>query len=287
MIYLIAVLLGLVQGLCEFLPVSSSGHLFLVSRLTSGAVTDASFGTFLTGSFFTVMLHVATLVAVLIVYREQIMSILRRPIQPLTLYLIVATLPLVAIALVLKKFDALDDWLDQGNLLGVCFLWTAILLTLSELLARRRKPTKSLETMRWTDALVIGGMQAIGALPGVSRSGSTIAGALGMRLDRKSAADFSFLLSIPAILGGFVLELYKFTKEPQSVAAFDFSCAAAMVLAMLVAAVSGFFAIKFMIRLITKKGLIGFAIYTGALGILVLILQITKTWGFGFTPFGG
>ncbi len=287
MIYLIAVLLGLVQGLCEFLPVSSSGHLFLLSRLTNGAMGEAPSGAFFTGSFFTVMLHVATLIAVLIVYREQILSILRHPIQPLTLHLIVATLPLVAFALVLKKFDALDNWLDEGNLLGVSFLWTAILLTVSELLARRRKPTKSLETMRWTDALAIGGMQAIGALPGVSRSGSTIAGALGMRLDRKSAADFSFLLSIPAIVGGFVLELYKFVKDPGSLAMFDFSCAAAMVLAMLVAAVSGFFAITFMIRLVTKKGLIGFAIYTGVLGIAVLILQFTKTWGFGFTPFGG
>ena len=281
MIFLIAILLGLVQGLCEFLPVSSSGHLFLVSKLTSGAVGEGYFG-----SFFTVMLHVATLIAVLFVYREQVLSILRHPIQKLTLHLIIATLPTVAFALILKKFDALDRWLDEGNFVGVSFLLTAAFLTVSELLIRRRKPTKSIKTMRWTDALVIGGMQAIGVLPGVSRSGSTIAGALGMRLDRKSAADFSFLMSIPAILGGLVLELYKMVKEP---AAFDvdFSFGAAMILAMLVAAISGYFAVRYMIRLITKKGLFGFAIYTGVLGIIVLILQLTKTLGFGFTPFGG
>ncbi|MBQ1632353.1 MAG: undecaprenyl-diphosphate phosphatase [Clostridia bacterium] len=281
MIFLIAILLGLVQGLCEFLPVSSSGHLFLVSKLTSGAVGEGYFG-----SFFTVMLHVATLIAVLFVYREQVLSILRHPIQKLTLHLIIATLPTVAFALILKKFDALDRWLDEGNFVGVSFLLTAAFLTVSELLIRRRKPTKSIKTMRWTDALVIGGMQAIGVLPGVSRSGSTIAGALGMRLDRKSAADFSFLMSIPAILGGLVLELYKMVKEP---AAFDvdLSFGAAMILAMLVAAISGYFAVRYMIRLITKKGLFGFAIYTGVLGIIVLILQLTKTLGFGFTPFGG
>ena len=281
MIFLIAILLGLVQGLCEFLPVSSSGHLFLVSKLTSGAVGEGYFG-----SFFTVMLHVATLIAVLFVYREQVLSILRHPIQKLTLHLIIATLPTVAFALILKKFDALDSWLDEGNFVGVSFLLTAAFLTVSELLIRRRKPTKSIKTMRWTDALVIGGMQAIGVLPGVSRSGSTIAGALGMRLDRKSAADFSFLMSIPAILGGLVLELYKMVKEP---AAFDvdLSFGAAMILAMLVAAISGYFAVRYMIRLITKKGLFGFAIYTGVLGIIVLILQLTKTLGFGFTPFGG
>lgn len=281
MIFLIAILLGLVQGLCEFLPVSSSGHLFLVSKLTNGAVGEDYFG-----SFFTIMLHVATLIAVLFVYREQVMSILRRPIQKLTLHLIIATLPTVAVALVLKKFDALDEWLDAGNFIGFSFLLTSIFLTVSELFFRKRKAKKSMKTMRWTDALVIGGMQAIGVLPGVSRSGSTIAGALGMRIDRKSAADFSFLLSIPAILGGLVLEMYKMVKEPAAFTV-DFTFGAAMILSMLVAAISGYFAVRFMIRLITKKGLLGFAIYTGALGIIVLILQFTKTLGFGFTPFGG
>lgn len=281
MIYLIALLLGLVQGLAEFLPISSSGHLFLVSKLTSGAVNEAYFG-----SFFTVMLHVATLIAVIVIYREQVRSILRHPIQPLTLHLIVATLPTVVFALVLKKFDALDQWLDEGNLLGFSFLLTTVFLTVSELLCRRRKPAKSLETMRWTDALAIGGMQAIGVLPGVSRSGSTIAGALGMRLDRKSAANFSFLMSIPAILGGLVLELYKLLKSTDA-PAMTFEYGAAMILSMLVAAISGYFAMRFMIRLITKKGLLGFAVYTGVLGIAVLILQFTNTLGFGFTPFGG
>ena len=281
MVFLIAILLGLVQGLCEFLPVSSSGHLFLVSKLTNGAVGEDYFG-----SFFTIMLHVATLIAVLFVYREQVLSILKRPIQKLTLHLIIATLPTVAFALILKKWDALDEWLDAGNFVGFSFLLTAIFLTASELFFRRRKAKKSIETMRWTDALVIGGMQAIGVLPGVSRSGSTIAGALGMRIDRKSAADFSFLLSIPAILGWLVLELYKMVKEPAAFTV-DFTFGAAMILAMLVAAISGYFAVRFMIRLITKKGLLGFAVYTGVLGIIVLILQFTKTLGFGFTPFGG
>jgi undecaprenyl-diphosphatase len=281
MVYLIALLLGLVQGLCEFLPVSSSGHLFLIEKLTQGAVGEDYFG-----MFFTVMLHVATLVTVCVVYREQLWGILKHPIQPLTLHLIIATLPTVAFALILKKFDKLDAWLEQGNLLGVSFLLTAAFLTVSELMCRRRRAKKSIDTMRWTDALVIGGMQAIGVLPGVSRSGSTIAGALGMRIDRKSAANFSFLLSVPAILGSLVLELYKLVKNPSSVN-FNLEFGVALILAMLVAAISGYFAIRFMIRLITNKGLLGFAIYTGVLGIVVLILQITKTLGFGFTPFGG
>lgn len=283
MVILIAILLGLVQGLAEFLPVSSSGHLFLISVLSKNAVGEDYFG-----SFFTVMLHVATLIAVLIVYREQVLSILKKPFQKLTLHLIIATLPTVAFALILKKFDALDKWLDEGNLLGVCFLLTAVFLTVSELLSRSRKPRKSIETMRWTDALAIGGMQAIGVLKGVSRSGSTIAGALGCGLDRKSAADFSFLMSIPAILGGMVLEIYKVVKDPQALTGvMNLTFWIALLLAMLVAAISGYFAVRFMIRLITKKGLFGFAIYTGVLGIAVLLCQIFGWLGFGFTPFGG
>ena len=147
MVFLIAVLLGLVQGLCEFLPVSSSGHLFLVSKLTSGAVGEGYFG-----SFFTIMLHVATLIAVLMVYREQVLSIVKHPIQKLTLHLIIATLPTVVFALILKKWDALDDWLDDGNFIGFSFLLTAIFLTVSELMCRRRKAKKSLQTMRWSSA---------------------------------------------------------------------------------------------------------------------------------------
>ena len=283
MVILVALLLGLVQGLAEFLPVSSSGHLYLISALSKNAVGEGYFG-----SFFTVMLHVATLIAVLIVYREQVLSILKKPIQKLTLYLIIATVPTVVFALILKKWDALDKWLDEGNLLGVSFLLTAVFLTVSELITRRRKPRKSIETMRWTDALAIGGMQAIGVLPGVSRSGSTIAGALGCGLDRRSAADFSFLLSIPAILGGMVLEIYKVVKDPKAlVGVMTLQYWGVLLLAMLVAAISGYFAVRFMIRLITKKGLLGFAIYTGALGLLVLLCQIFGWLGFGFTPFGG
>ena len=100
------------------------------------------------------------------------------------------------------------------------------------------------------------------------------------------AGSVSFLMAIPAILGGLVLELYKMVKEPPAYD-IDFTFGAAMILAMLVAAISGYFAVRFMIRLITKKGLFGFAIYTGALGLIVLILQITGALGFGFTPFGG
>ncbi len=131
-------------------------------------------------------------------------------------------------------------------------------------------------------------MQAVGVLPGVSRSGSTIAGALTCGLDRKSAADFSFLMSIPAILGGLVLELYKTVKDPAALeGVLTLQFWGLMLIAMLAAAISGYFAVRFMIKLVTKKGLLGFAIYTGVLGVIVILLQVFKLMGFGFTPFGG
>ena len=283
MIYLIALLLGLVQGLCEFLPVSSSGHLFLIRTLTKDAVGEDTFG-----SFFTVMLHVATLIAVVVVYREQILAILKKPFQKLTLHLILATLPTIAAALILKKFDALDAWLDQGNLVGASFLLTAVFLTVCELIGRANRKWRPLKEMRVSDAFIIGGMQAIGVLPGVSRSGATITGARLAGLNRKAAADFSFLLSIPAILGGLVLELYKLVKDPAALSGvMTLPYWGALLIAMLAAAISGYFAVRFMIRLITKKGLWGFAIYTAALGVLVLLCQCFHWLGFGFTPFGG
>ena len=258
----IAMLLGLVQGLCEFLPVSSSGHLILLQRL---------FGVEENALFFTVMLHVATLIAVLIVYRRMVWRLLRHPFQKTVLYLILALVPTVLAALLFKKvppFDAFYEAAESGAYLGVCFLFTACLLTASDLIRRPRSRQRSLRSMRTADALAVGGMQAIGVLPGVSRSGSTIAGALFAGLDRKAAADFSFLLSIPSIVGGAVLEIPDALRE--GFGNIDWLCVAA---GMLVAGVTGYFAIRLMLAAIKKRSLWGFAVYTGLLGAAILVDQ--------------
>lgn len=258
----IAMLLGLVQGLCEFLPVSSSGHLILLQRL---------FGVEENALFFTVMLHVATLIAVLIVYRRMVWRLLRHPFQKTVLYLILALVPTVLAALLFKKvppFDAFYEAAESGAYLGVCFLFTACLLTASDLIRRPRSRQRSLRSMRTADALAVGGMQAIGVLPGVSRSGSTIAGALFAGLDRKAAADFSFLLSIPSIVGGAVLEIPDTLRE--GFGSIDWLCVAA---GMLVAGVTGYFAIRLMLAAIKKRSLWGFAVYTGLLGAAILVDQ--------------
>lgn len=258
----LALLLGIVQGLCEFLPISSSGHLLLISRLF-GVQTEGS-------AFFTVMLHMATLVAVCIVYRKILWELLKKPVQKLVGQLILATLPTVVFTLLLKKFmGGFFADMEDGAYLGVAFILTAAFLLFCDSLMVSGQKKRNLEQMTWKDALKIGGMQCIGVFPGVSRSGSTITGAVASGLDRRAAADFSFLMSIPAILGGTVLE----AKDAISAGSIGVSVPALLV-GMLAAGVTGYFAVRFMIALITKRKLWGFAIYTAVLGVVVIILQL-------------
>jgi undecaprenyl-diphosphatase len=262
---LTAIVLGVIQGLTEFLPVSSSGHLVLFQNI---------FGIEEPTLLFDTMLHVGTLVAVFAVLWKDVWAILRRLYQPLTAYLIIATIPTVICALIFRA--PLEKLFETGQFLGVCFLITAALLSAAELLSRRaaadegglKKPGE----MNWLDALVIGVMQAVAIVPGVSRSGTTLSGALSRRLNRDFAARFSFLLSIPAILGAAVLQLKDVVKAGET-AAGDGISMAAMIAGTLSAAIVGFFAVRLMLKIVREKSLWGFAIYTGILGVLVLVDQ--------------
>lgn len=257
-----AIILGIVQGLTEFLPVSSSGHLVLLQKV---------FNINQPGLFFDTMLHLGTLAAVFIVLWKDIWAILRQPIQKLTGFLILATIPTVITALAFT--DTIEDLFKSARFLGFCFLITTILLVTAELLSRRSVANKTLKTntnMRWFDALIIGIMQAIAIAPGISRSGATISGALFRKLDRDFAARFSFLLSIPAILGAVVLQSKDLVTGTVTVEDIN---AASVIVGTIVAAIVGFFAVKFMLKIIRERSLFGFAIYTGILGVLVLIDQ--------------
>jgi len=261
-----AIILGIVQGLTEFLPVSSSGHLVLLRNI---------FGISEAALFFDTMLHAGTLVAVFIVLRKDIWALLRRPVQPLTGYLILATIPAVMAALFFG--DVIEHAFETGRFLGFAFLATSAVLVTAEMLSRRARSgdgLKNAEKMTWLDSHVIGVLQAIAIMPGFSRSGATISGALSMKLDRDFAARFSFLLSIPAILGAVVLQTAKLIKGTEMATGAETGISAAAVIAgTFAAAIVGFFAIRFMIKIIREKSLYGFAIYTSVLGILVLIDQ--------------
>jgi undecaprenyl-diphosphatase len=262
-----AIILGIVQGLTEFLPVSSSGHLVLLQKI---------FGISEPALFFDTMVHVGTLAAVVAVLWKDIWAILKKLFQPLTVYLIIATVPVVIVALVFSKH--IERAFESGKFLGFAFLVTSALLATAELLSRRAGRAgdaglKKAGTMNWLDALVIGFLQAVAIIPGVSRSGATLSGALFRRLDRDFAARFSFLLSIPAILGALVFQLKDLIKGSPAEAADSGIGAAAIIAGTLSAAVVGFFAVRLMLKIVREKSLWGFAIYTGILGILVLLDQ--------------
>ncbi|MDR2730384.1 MAG: undecaprenyl-diphosphate phosphatase [Treponema sp.] len=256
---LTAIILGAVQGITEFLPVSSSGHLVLLQKI---------FGIDEPALFFDTMLHVGTLTAVVLVLWCDIWAILKKIIQPLTLYVIIGTIPAVIFALLLK--DSIESAFESGKFLGFAFITTAIILCVAEYLSKKGDVLKKDDEMNWLDAFIIGIMQAVAIIPGVSRSGATISGAISRKLNREFAARFSFLLSIPAILGAAVLQTKDIIKIDANETVIN---TGAVIAGTLTAAITGFFAVRFMIKIIKEKSLWGFAVYTGILGVLVLFDQ--------------
>ncbi|MDR1620445.1 MAG: undecaprenyl-diphosphate phosphatase [Clostridiales bacterium] len=253
----IALLLGLVQGVCEFLPVSSSGHLVLMHNL---------FGIEEGALFFTIMLHVGTLFAVFAAYLKEIGNMLRHPFQRKVGMLFIALIPTVVIALLFRDFfkDAYG-----GRWLGIGFLLTAALLMATD---SKKPPQRKMKEMRIPQAALIGLMQGVAILPGVSRSGATIAGGVFAGVTKKEAADFSFLLSIPAILGGVAFDLPDLIKaDAAGLSGVNWPYVLA---GMAVAAVSGYFAIRLTLRVIKKNKLWPFALYTAILGVFILIDQL-------------
>lgn len=249
-----ALLLGLIQGLCEFLPVSSSGHLVLFQNILG--INEGAL-------FFDTMLHVGTLAAVVAVYYKRLWELIKKPFQKKVYLLVLSTLVTAVIAFLFK--DTFDSAFE-GKFLGIGFLLTAVILTLNEKLSRGKK---DIDQMKYTESLGVGLMQGVAIFPGVSRSGSTIAGARFFGLSKEAAAEYSFILSIPAILGSLVLQIPDVAAE--GLQGTDWGC---VIIGTLAAAVSGYFAIRWMLKLITKKSLKGFAIYVGVLGALVLCDQL-------------
>jgi undecaprenyl-diphosphatase len=261
---LMAAFLGLIQGIAEFLPISSSGHLNLLQALMQTGYQNQL--------LFNILLHMGTLLAVLVVFWRDWVAMLRHPIKnPTLLLLVIASLPALVVKVALG--DQLDYLETHNGLLGVCFLLTGLLLMLTQWVSQRNQ-TRRLESDRVgvQNALAMGVMQAVGMLPGVSRSGSTLFGGVASRLDRETAAKFSFMMSMPAILASFLSEGYSAVKTGGLSQVGDVP---SIVVGVTVAAISGFLAIRFMLRIITRISLNWFALYVALLGILVIFLQAT------------
>ena len=272
MSYFEAVILGLVQGLAEFLPISSSGHLALLQQ-AFGVSEDKVL-------LFAVLLHVGTLISVFIVYWKDIWALIvelcltikdlctgkglrlaERPVRKLGVMIIVATIPTAVIGLAFSDFfDSLYTSVIQ---IGVGLIITGFLLVLAE---KMGEGNRGIQQMNFRNAIFIGLVQGVAICPGISRSGSTLFGSLICNLDRKFAVKFVFLISIPSILGSAVLE---------TPAAIEAGVTAAelgpILVGMLVAAVSGLVAIKTMIKIVSDKKLSYFSYYVWVLGVIVVL----------------
>lgn len=260
------IILGIIQGLGEFLPISSSGHL-LLARILLGIQTDTP-----ALKMLDILLHVGTLIPVLIVFRREWLHMIAHPIKDRTLLmLIVASLPTLAIYLLAKKlFPDVNGFavFDNGWFLGCSFLITAVFLMVADRLAANRRPEKGVGVPQ---ALSMGVFQGIGMIPGVSRSGSTILGGTAAGLDKQTAARFSFMMSAPAILGSLLME-GKDALEEGYFSQIDW---APTLLGILFAALFGILAIRFMLRIISRISLSWFSLYLAVLGVVYLLLQLS------------
>lgn len=253
-------ILGLLQGLGEFLPISSSGHL-LLARLLMGIQDDNP-----AFRMLDILLHVGTLLPVVIVFWHEWWDMVFHPVRNKTLLLLfIASLPTLACYVV---FDM--DIFESGWFLGVSFLITAALLLLTDYVSARNAGKTKVGVV---SALCMGALQGLGLLPGVSRSGSTIMGGVLSGLDRKTAAKFSFMMSAPAIVASLLVEGKHAIEEHL----FDHLELAPTLVAIVVAAVTGYFAIRFMLELISRIPMAWFALYVALLGLGILLLQLASS----------
>ena len=259
-----SIALGTIQGLGEFLPVSSSGHL-LLARILFGIQTDTP-----AMKMLDILLHLGTLLPVVIVFWKEWIDMIMHPVRNKTLVLlIIASLPTLVIYLLAKKlFPEVNGFavFDSGWFLGVSFLVSALFLVICDRVSLSPRPAGKVGIIQ---ALVMGSLQGIGMIPGVSRSGSTIFGGVASGLNRQTAAKFSFMMSAPAILGSLLME----GKEALELGYLKEIELIPTVLGILAAAVVGYMSIRLMLRVISRMPLSWFALYLAVIGILYLACQ--------------
>lgn len=261
------IILGVVQGIGEFLPISSSGHM-LFARIIMGIQEDSP-----ALNALDVVMHVGTLIPLIIVFWKDWVHMFMHPVKDRTLRLLfVASLPtivfyIMAKTVFLKAYDGYNAF-DSGWFLGPAYLITALLLLITDKAEKKAKKTE----VGYAQALSMGVMQgAIGVIPGVSRCGSTIFGGVYSGLERETAARFSFMMSMPAVLGGLLME----GKNALEQGYFKDIDLLPTLTGILVAAVVGFIAIRFFLRIVKKSTLLWFALYCALLGVTILALQIS------------
>ena len=290
MSYIQAIILGFVQGATEFLPVSSSGHLAILKNI---------FGLSEIGITFDIFLHVGTLAAVFLVYYKDIWELIKNlfciigcvffnidawlrniPIRydedkikykkvisnTYRRFVLLAVVSTIPVAIVGFLFEDYIESVSEGLLVpGICLLITGVVLLIADALPGGNKNANN---MTYKNAVAVGICQACAVFPGISRSGSTISGALISGLNRDFAVKYSFILSIPAILGAALLSVVDIAKGEVVVESDEIGM---YVVGMVIAAVVGYFAIKFLLVLVRKKKFKWFSLYCFAVGIFAII----------------
>ena len=261
-----ALLLGLIQGATEFLPISSSGHLILIPALFNLSTPSLS---------LVAVAHIGTLVAVLIYFRQDISQIIKgvviglqkgSPLENtearLGWYIVAASIPIAVAGLTMSDF--LETVFSAPSTVAFFLLVTAVILVIGEQLYSGKK---KLSQMGWSDAIIIGIVQVFALFPGISRSGSTITASLWRGLSRAESARFSFLLGIPAILGAGLFGLADILVSDELIVQLPI-----IITVFLASAVSGYACIYFLLNWLRQHSLYLFAVYCAVLGVLYLLV---------------
>ena len=260
-----AFLLGITQGLTEFIPVSSTAHLLITQKLLNIPADDATFS-------FLVIVQLGTIISLFAFYWKDLITIAKATFdfrrstheRNLGFYIIIATIPALLAGYLLK--DKVEELFKQPMLEASIRLFTAaVLLTLAEWLTKK---DRTLDSMTWLDALIIGIMQVIAVFPGASRSGTTISGGMFRGFDRPSAARFAFLMSAPVMLAAGGYEMLDVIKMPNLNEFLPL-----LAVGFVTAAIVGWFAIQWLIDYLSKRSLYVFAIYCAVVGAIVFFMK--------------
>lgn len=252
--FLNVAILGIVQGITEFLPISSSGHLVIFQH----------FMNIKEGLTLNVFLHFGTLLAVVLVFWEDIWAMItfKKEYRKLTYYVIIGSIPAGVIGILFE--DLFERLFSKVTVVGFALLVTGTLLWISD---RIEIKERNMEDMKLADSIVVGFAQAFAIIPGISRSGSTIVGGLFKGLNRQLAAKYSFLLSVPVIGGATVLKLKDlFTVGMGNITVLE------LLIGTLSAAIAGYFSIKLLLKLINQEKLSIFAYYCWILGLSIIFI---------------
>jgi undecaprenyl-diphosphatase len=269
-----SIILGIIQGLTEFLPISSSAHLVIVPYLFGWEIPAQE------AFIFDVLVQLGTLLAVIVYFRKDLYQIIigvvdglihkhpfLEPYSRLGWMLVLATIPAVLAGILFK--DLVERAFSSPLTTGLLLFGTAALLVIAELVGKRNR---QIENTSWMDALIIGLFQVVSLLPGISRSGSTITGGMIRDLERPSAARFSFLMSIPVMIGAGTLAFIDLINLP------NFSVQLpTLILGFITSAIVGYLSIRWLLAYLINRNLYPFAIYCSVVSSIILVVWLIRS----------